>query len=453
MSIQNTIKHDAAMAAWDYIGKNPEENIPKVLDQVEKLDVNGTLSQHIAGIRRTFADPDNGMRKLALSLWEDIDPEQRRVLFEGLAVNSMLMSAPVRAKAREKYQCNIPWAILMDLTSACNLQCTGCWAAEYGNRLNLTVDEIDDIIRQGKELGVYMYIYTGGEPLVRRKDLMQICEKHNDCVFLSFTNGTLIDDAFAEEMLRVRNFIPAISLEGFEEATDSRRGTGVYQKAVNAMEILHKYRLPYGISACYTSVNYDSITSEEFYDKLIEMGAYFIWYFHYMPIGNDAVPALLPTPEQRELVCRRIRYLRANKPLFAMDFQNDAEYVGGCIAGGRRYLHINANGDVDPCVFIHYSDSNIRKKTLLECLQSPVFMAYHDNMPFNDNMFRPCPMLENPHYIRRIVNETSAPSTDLQSPESVEHLTSKTESYAEKWAPKADEMWQERLREKESRKA
>ena len=215
----------------------------------------------------------------------------------------------------------------------------------------------------------------------------------------------------------------------------------------------HKYRLPYGISACYTSVNYDSITSEEFYDKLIEMGAYFIWYFHYMPIGNDAVPALLPTPEQRELVCRRIRYLRANKPLFAMDFQNDAEYVGGCIAGGRRYLHINANGDVDPCVFIHYSDSNIRKKTLLECLQSPVFMAYHDNMPFNDNMFRPCPMLENPHYIRRIVNETSAPSTDLQSPESVEHLTSKTESYAEKWAPKADEMWQERLREKESRKA
>ena len=141
MSIQNTIKHDAAMAAWDYIGKNPEENIPKVLDQVEKLDVNGTLSQHIAGIRRTFADPDNGMRKLALSLWEDIDPEQRRVLFEGLAVNSMLMSAPVRAKAREKYQCNIPWAILMDLTSACNLQCTGCWAAEYGHSLNLTLDE------------------------------------------------------------------------------------------------------------------------------------------------------------------------------------------------------------------------------------------------------------------------------------------------------------------------
>ena len=388
-----------------------------------------------------------------MHLFKDVDQDVLTTLVTNFFINANLIGWPIQEKLRNELGCNIPWAILLDPTSACNLHCTGCWAAEYGNRLNLTVDEIDDIIRQGKDLGVYMYIYTGGEPLVRRKDLVQICEKHNDCVFLSFTNGTLIDDAFAEEMLRVRNFIPAISLEGFEEATDSRRGTGVYQKAVKAMEILHKYRLPYGISACYTSANYDSITSEEFYDKLIEMGAYFIWYFHYMPVGNDAVPALLPTPEQRELVCKRIRYLRANKPLFAMDFQNDAEYVGGCIAGGRRYLHINANGDVDPCVFIHYSDSNIRKKTLLECLQSPVFMAYHDNMPFNDNMFRPCPMLENPHYIRRIVNETGAPSTDLQSPESVEHLTSKTESYAEKWAPKADEMWQQRLREKESRKA
>ena len=140
-----------------------------------------------------------------------------------------------------------------------------------------------------------------------------------------------------------------------------------------------------------------------------------------MPVGNDASPDLMPTPEQRTETYRRIRDYRATKPLFAMDFQNDAEYVGGCIAGGRRYFHINANGDVDPCVFIHYSDSNIREKTLLECLQSPMFMAYHDNQPFNENMLRPCPMLENPEFIEKMVNETGAHSTDPQSPETVEH--------------------------------
>ena len=137
-----------------------------------------------------------------------------------------------------------------------------------------------------------------------------------------------------------------------------------------------------------------------------------MWFFHYMPVGNDAAPELMPNPEQRAEVHRRIRTMRETKGIFAMDFQNDAEYVGGCIAGGRRYLHINANGDVDPCVFIHYSDSNIREKSLLECLQSPMFMAYHDNQPFNENMLRPCPMLENPEFIEKMVHETGAHSTD-----------------------------------------
>ncbi|MGN0715278.1 MAG: radical SAM protein, partial [Anaerovoracaceae bacterium] len=312
--------------------------------------------------------------------------------------------------------------------------------------LNLTFEEIDDIIRQGKELGVYFYIYTGGEPLVRKDDLIRLCEKHSDCVFLSFTNGTLIDEAFADEMLRVGNFVPAISLEGFEEATDGRRGNGVYEKATAAMRILREKKLFYGISACYTSANFESITSEEFFDHLIEMGAYFIWYFHYMPVGNDASPELLPTPEQRIETCRRIRKYRAEKPLFAMDFQNDAEYVGGCIAGGRRYLHINANGDMDPCVFVHYSDSNIREKTLLEGLRSPIMMAYHDGQPFNENMLRPCPMLENPDKLRAMVVCTEAHSTDLQSPESVEHLCSKCDKYAEKWKPAAEKLWQEKAR-------
>ena len=141
----------------------------------------------------------------------------------------------------------------------------------------------------------------------------------------------------------------------------------VYTRRLSRPSIFFREKkLVFGISACYTSANFESITSEAFYDSLIDLGAYFIWYFHYMPVGNDAAPELLPTPAQRRETYERIRKYRATKPLFAMDFQNDAEFVGGCIAGGRRYLHINANGDIDPCVFIHYSDSNIREKTLLE---------------------------------------------------------------------------------------
>ena len=442
MDASTTLKKFGIEQIVRYAYRDPEKNLPKLMDWADKFS-KGLFPNQRRTIRNIIENPGHPYHKYILKILTDLDEGVVKTMISNFFINANLQGWKKQDEYREKYGCNIPWTILLDPTSACNLHCTGCWAAEYGNRLNLSFEEIDDIIRQGKEMGVYFYIYTGGEPLMRKKDLIRICEKHSDCIFLCFTNSTLIDEAFADEMLRVKNFIPAISLEGDEAATDGRRGKGTYKAVRKAMSILHDKKLLYGISSCYTSANYDSISSEEYYDSLIEMGAYFIWYFHYMPVGNDASVDLLPTPEQRETVYKRIRKMRAEKPLFALDFQNDAEYVGGCIAGGRRYLHINANGDADPCVFIHYSDSNIREKSLLECFRSPLFMAYHDGQPFNENMLRPCPMLENPQKLREIVKRTGAPSTDLLSPETVEHLCSKCDRYAENWKPTADRLWAE----------
>lgn len=443
MSLTNQIKKTSLRIALGYIEKNPEQNAIKLLNWVDRLAGNGPDSFDVqrAAFRKVLNDPDNNMNRLIMNVLRETDTGVLNKTFENFFLNASIIGWPKQEENRRKYNCNIPWAILLDPTSACNLKCTGCWAAEYGNKLNLTYDEIDSIISQGKELGVYMYIYTGGEPLVRRDDLISLCEKHSDCQFLSFTNATLIDEAFADEMLRVKNFIPAISVEGFESATDGRRGEGTYEKVVKSMRILRERRLPFGISCCYTSQNLDSISSCEFIDQMVEWGARFVWYFHYMPVGNDAAPELLPDARQREFMYHRIREIRASKPIFAMDFQNDGEYVGGCIAGGRRYLHINANGDCDPCVFVHYSNANIRDMSLLDVLRSPIFMAYHDNQPFNENHLRPCPMLENPEILREMVKKSGAHSTDLQSPETVDHLCDKCESYAEKWTPSAEKLW------------
>lgn len=440
MSVSTTLAKFGLTKAFNHLYKDPEANLLEAMDWADKFS-NGGFANQRAAIRKAISDPSDPYYPYVRHILNDVDPEIVKTLIVNFFINGNLVGGPIQEELRQKYNCNIPWTILLDPTSACNLHCTGCWAAEYGNKLNLSYDEIDDIIKQGKEMGVYFYIYTGGEPLVRKDDLIRLCEKHDDCVFMAFTNGTLIDEAFVDEMLRVKNFVPSISLEGSKEATDSRRGDGVYDKAVKAMKLLREKKLLYGISCCYTSENYDSITSEAYWDMMIEMGAYFVWYFHYMPVGNDASVELMPNPEQRELVYRRIREQRARKPLFAMDFQNDAEFVGGCIAGGKNYLHINANGDLDPCVFIHYSDSNIREKTILEALRSPLFMAYHDGHPFNDNMLRPCPMLENPELLREMVKKTGAKSTDLESPESVDHLCDKCENYAKHWKPKAEELW------------
>jgi hypothetical protein len=145
---------------------------------------------------------------------------------------------------------------------------------------------------------------------------------------------------------------------------------------------------------------------------------------------------------------RRIREIRETKPIFAMDFWNDGEFSDGCIAGGRRYLHINAAGDVEPCAFIHYSNVNIHDVSLLDALRSPLFMAYRKHQPFNDNLLRPCPCLDNPEMLAAMVKESGAKSTDMEAPEDVDVLCSKTEAAAKAWAEVADQLWAENPKSK-----
>ena len=437
----NKVQSAALDAAMDYALKDPAKNLSKLVDWGERFDGKHAFAQQISVLRPIAEDPDNTWNRCVVKLCEEIDHDILKATVRNFFINATMTGMRKQAQSKEMYDCNVPWAILMDPTSACNLKCTGCWAAEYGNKLNMSYEELDSIICQANELGTYMFLYSGGEPLVRKKDIIRLCEAHPDCQFTSFTNGTLIDEAFADEMLRVKNFIPAISVEGFEEATDFRRGEGTFAAVKRAMSILRARKLPFGISCCYTSKNVDIIGSEEYFDQMIAWGARFCWFFTYMPVGTDAVPELMVSAEQREFMYHQVRKFRETKPLFTLDFWNDGEYSGGCLAGGRTYLHINANGDYEPCAFIHYSDTNVRTHTLLEALRAPLFTAYKEGQPWNGNHLRPCPLLDNPEALVDAVERSGAHSTDLQNPENVHDLTDKCVTSAKAWAPVADNLW------------
>ena len=439
MALTQTAERAALYKLIDYVDEDPEARIPKIMGTIDKYTPAGVFPTQRAAFRSAIDDRSNWYQLILRAF--RLNPEMRRRLLKTLIVDANILAWPIQEKAREKYACNIPWAILLDPTSACNLHCIGCWAAEYGHALNLSYDDICSIIDQGRELGCHVYIYTGGEPLVRKDDLIRICERYPDCAFLCFTNATLIDEAFCQDMIRVANFVPAISAEGNEHTTDARRGDGTYAKIERAMDLLREHDLPFGISCCWTRANADAVATEENMDWMIEKGALFCWYFHFMPVGRAASADLMPTPEQREKMYRFVREMRGVKPLFTLDFQNDGEFVGGCIAGGRRYLHINAAGDVEPCVFIHYANANIHDVSLLDALRSPLFMKYYEGQPFNTNHLRPCPMLENPDDLPRMVAETGARSTDLVEQETPEQLREKTAPAAAAWAPVAERLW------------
>lgn len=426
------------------VKKDPEKGISRILDLTGKFAGDVFSQEQLAAAKEYLTNPENKWTQYIYRIIDEIDPHVLKMTALNLGFEAFLNGTKTIRKNREIYQCNIPWLILFDPTSACNLHCKGCWAAEYGNRLNLTFEEMDDLITQGKQLGVYVYMLTGGEPLVRKKDIIRLCEKHNDCAFNIYTNSTLIDEEFCKECVRVGNISFSLSIEGSKETNDGRRGDGHYDAVLHAMDLMKQYGLAFGTSICYTRANVEAVTSDAFLDMLIEKGVRYSFYFHYMPVGNGASPELLPTPEQRRYMIKRVREVRAvrgGKPIFLMDFQNDGEYVGGCIAGGRNYFHINSNGDAEPCVFIHYSNMNIREHSLLEILKSPLFMAYYEGQPFNENHLRPCPMLENPELLQKMVAQTGAHSTDLESPETAEHLCSKCTEYAACWQKDADEIW------------
>lgn len=449
MSLKKTATKKAAEAVLDsvfaYIDRNPEEGLEKILNYAGLLAGTGLFpAENIEKMKKGVADPTNVYTQYAKNVLAEVDRDMLKKLLLTAGIDAGLFGTREVRENRVKYDCNIPWLILFDPTSACNLKCKGCWAAEYDKHTTLSMREMQGIIDQGRALGTHIYMLTGGEPLVCKKEVLELCENNQDCVFLVYTNGTLVDDAFCNEMKRVGNITLALSIEGNEETNDYRRGKGCYAKVINAMETLHRHGCFYGVSICYTRKNLDLVTSEDFLDLIIEKGAKYAFYFNYMPVGHGADKELVTTPAQRKFMyfwLKKMRNGHTGKPIFVFDFQDDGEYVGGCIAGGRNYFHINSAGDMEPCVFIHYSDSNIREKTLLEALKSPLFTAYRKGQPFNDNHLRPCPMLENPDKLRAIIAETGAKSTDLLDSESVEALCSRCDEFAYEWQGVADEIW------------
>ncbi len=451
-NIVKEISHKAERAAVSALidtllkerSKDREKTYEKILDLAKRFYGKGISDEAYEKAAKGIKDPNNRWIRFIDKVLDESDPHVAKMALLNLGFEAFLNGTKTIRKNREIYNCNIPWLILFDPTSACNMHCVGCWSGTYGHKHNLSFEDMDKIVTQGKELGAHLYMLTGGEPLVRKADVLKLAEKHNDVEFSIYTNSTLIDDDFCKEVVRLGNITFQLSIEGTPETNDSRRGEGHYEAVMKAMDLMKKYGIIFGTSICYTRANIEAVTDEAFIRMLADKGARFGFYFHYMPVGNNAAPELLPTLEQRKYMIEKIRSYRSSDcdiPFYPMDFQNDGEFVGGCIAGGRNYFHINSAGDAEPCVFIHYSNCNIHDHSILEILQSPLFMAYHHGQPFNENHLRPCPMLENPEILKKMVHETGAHSTDLESPETVEHLCAKCENYAAEWKPEADAIW------------
>jgi MoaA/NifB/PqqE/SkfB family radical SAM enzyme len=392
--------------AIHYLEKDPEKNLIKVLNLADKVARTERHHEEITAIKKAY-QTNPALQQFVRKLTK-IAPSYKNGMIMNFFVNAGLMGIPRQDEAMKELGVGVPWTILIDPTSACNLSCIGCWAGKYKKSDSLDINTIDRIILDAKEMGIYFIVLSGGEPTLY-PHLFEIFKKHPDVGFMMYTNGTLIDDEMADKMVEVGNISPAISLEGFKESTDTRRGVGTYDKIMAAMDRLRERGVIFGISVTVTKQNAEELFgTDDFIDHMAEKGAIYGWSFHYIPIGKDTDFDMMITPEQRAMLAYRIPELRVKKPIFLADFWNDGTFSGGCIAGGRRYFHINAKGEVEPCAFVHFAVDNIKGKSLKEVLGNPLFQAYQKHQPFTDNLMAPCPIIDHPQELRDIVAESGA---------------------------------------------
>ncbi len=419
-----------------------KENLIAMSRIAERIAPFQYQKRQIAWARHLF-ETDHPSTQFALRLMREPHPKVRAKLIQNLFINAAWLGTRRRLEIEREEGVHVPFLFVISPTMRCNLRCYGCYAGAYRQEDDMPFEMWDSILEQAKELGIYFVTVSGGEPFIRAKELLELAWKHNDMAFQVYTNGTLIDEEMAHKLAQVGNVAPAISVEGFKEHTEERRGPGVYEKIVRAMKALRDAGCVYGFSATVTRYNAEVLASDEFIDHYIDLGCYFGWFFMYIPIGRAPDVHLMPTPEQRDMMRRFTLYVRRTRPIFLADFWNDGPLTGGCMAGGRLYFHINHRAEVEPCVFAHFATDNLYEKTLREVLASPFFRAIQKRQPYHENPLRPCMIVDHPHILREVVAEVGARATDEGGEKLLTEKAAFLDEYARKWGEIADKAWED----------
>lgn len=376
------------------------------------------------------------------------NPQNRKKIIESFFLNVCVKGQAQRDFVTKKLGFEIPTLLVISPTMRCPLRCYGCYAAQYEKEPELDFNVFDRLITEAKSLGIYFFVISGGEPFVY-PGIYDIFKKHNDAWFQVYTSGVTLNKENVDRLTSLGNVMPCISVEGFEKEVDARRGQGHFKKVLNAFENLRNAGLFFGFSATATKNNNELIMSDEFIKFYIDQGAYLGWYFQYMPVGRDPDLDLIPTAEQREYRFNRMIELRKKYNIALADFWNDGALTGGCLAGSRRYLHINHKGNVEPCVFCQISVDNIYQKSLLEILRSSkLFKAIRKRQPYGENLLRPCMIIDHPEVLKEVIEEVKPePTCSEGALKLVTNLYPKLVENAESYGKIADKMWEKHYKE------
>ncbi|WP_320127732.1 radical SAM protein [uncultured Sphaerochaeta sp.] len=293
-----------------------------------------------------------------------------------------------KAAAQRRLQSNadgisVPPFLIASISTKCNLHCAGCYAranhacADESSKKEMEAHRWGELFKEAHTLGISFVLLSGGEPL-ERPEVLQEAVKIPELIFPVFTNGTLFTPIILEYFDQNRNLIPVISMEGNRQQTDHRRGDGIFEATVQTMREMTLLGLFYGVSITVTKGNLDTVTDDTFVASLKEIGCHLIFLVEYVPADGNIEPAL--DEKQRLVLETRQSELKTHfSDMLILSFPGDEKRLGGCLAAGRGFFHINASGDAEPCPFSPYSDINLKTNTLRDALDSTLFHQIREN--------------------------------------------------------------------------
>lgn len=289
----------------------------------------------------------------------------------------------------EKIGTHIPSFLIASISSQCNLHCIGCYARAGGacdNSLaesELNVAEWTSIFHEAEQLGIPFILLAGGEPFMRR-DVIEAAAKTKDIIFPVFTNGTMIDNENLSLLEQNRNIIPVLSIEGEAENTNHRRGKGVYEKANEVMNNLKNSEILFGISITVTKENIHTVTKQSYISNLRKNGCGLIFFVEYVPISVGTEHLTL-SQEDLSTLANAVSFLKERMDdMIILSFPGDEAAMGGCLASGRGFFHINSSGGAEPCPFSPYSKYNLKFCSILDVLQSEYFAELREVAQYAD---------------------------------------------------------------------
>lgn len=418
----------------------PNERLVGILDMGGKLLTDPTHHRILDAATTVLREHHPSVELLRRAVRE-LDPNCKQSIVRFM-VKTIFGASDKRTKFTEQYGIIPPSSIVISPSMRCNLHCVGCYAGNYARSSDLPQEVFERLLEECKEAGISFITISGGEPFVYEPLLGAIEKYRKDLVFMVYTNGSLMTKDLARKLRELGNVAVFVSVEGFQKETDARRGPGMFDKVMAAMDNLRAEGVFFGGSVTPTRLNYETVVSDEFVDLLVEKGCYHVWYFSYMPIGSRPSLDLMPLPEQRDYLRKSVQHQRARKPILMADFWNDGVLVQGCMAGGKLYLHVNNNGDYEPCVFVHFAVDNAKEKSLAEALQSRFFTTIRDHQPFSHNYLRPCPIIDYPKMMRMFITDAGAHPTHQGAESLVTTLADGLDSYSSGVADIYNEVWQ-----------